>query len=126
VPLRVNGYLTRGHVAVITKPSSPRARGFMVEVRPAFSSFAGRFKGHVCGQENGAGDGLETRLGLSLISTDAEFQRSRHFRQGFSSSHSQKGLGSRLYISALRAKISKVLLRTLTLDLSTGCNKDIS
>jgi len=24
--------------------------------------FSGRFKGHVCGQENGAGDGLGTRL----------------------------------------------------------------
>ena len=28
----------------------------------AFSRFSGRFKGHVCGQENGAGDGLGTRL----------------------------------------------------------------
>jgi len=28
----------------------------------AFSRFSGRFKGHVCGQENGAGDSLGTRL----------------------------------------------------------------
>jgi len=28
----------------------------------AFSRLSGRFKGHVCGQENGAGDGLGTRL----------------------------------------------------------------
>jgi len=28
----------------------------------AFSRFSGRFKGHVCGQENEAGDGLGTRL----------------------------------------------------------------
>jgi len=28
----------------------------------AFSHFSGQFKGHVCSQENGAGDGLGTRL----------------------------------------------------------------
>jgi len=31
----------------------------------AFSRFSGRFKGHVCSQENGAGDGLGTRLVLA-------------------------------------------------------------
>ena len=33
-----------------------------VEVIPAFSCFSGWFRGHVCGQENGAGDGLGMRL----------------------------------------------------------------
>jgi len=32
----------------------------------AFSRFSGRFKGHVYGQENGAGDGLGTRLLCNL------------------------------------------------------------
>ena len=34
-------------------------------VRPtssAFSRFSGQFKGHICGQENRAGDGLGMRL----------------------------------------------------------------
>ena len=33
-----------------------------VEVIPGLLPFSGQFKGHVCGQENGAGDGLGTRL----------------------------------------------------------------
>jgi len=33
----------------------------------AFSRFSGRFKSHVCGQENRAGDGLGTRLVLPYV-----------------------------------------------------------
>ena len=32
------------------------------DISPAVSRFSGRFKGHLCGQENGVGDGLGTRL----------------------------------------------------------------
>ena len=34
----------------------------------AFSHFSGRFKDHICSQENGAGAGLGTRLVSSTIS----------------------------------------------------------
>jgi len=57
----------RGHVAIITETESTYV---MVESTLRFDdvkmyqAFSGRFKGHVCGQENGAGDGLGTRLVL--------------------------------------------------------------
>ena len=59
----------RGHVAIITETESTyimvesTLRFDDVEDDQAFSCFSGRFKGHVCGQENGAGDDLGTRLG---------------------------------------------------------------
>jgi len=33
----------------------------------AFSRFSGQFKGHVCSQENGVGEGLGTRLAFLLV-----------------------------------------------------------
>ena len=59
----------RGHVAIITETESTYVmiestlRFDDVEVIPGLLPLLGRFKGHVCGQENGAGDGLGTRLG---------------------------------------------------------------
>jgi len=44
----------------------PTLRFDDVEVIPAFSHFSGRFKGHICGQENKVGDGLGTRLPFTL------------------------------------------------------------
>jgi len=32
------------------------------DIYQAFSHFSGQFRGHICCQENGAGDGLGTRL----------------------------------------------------------------
>jgi len=70
VPLRVNGYLTYGHVAIITETDSTYVmiestlRFDGVEDIPRFSRW---FKGHVCGQENGAGDGLGMRLAATLF-----------------------------------------------------------
>jgi len=41
----------------------------MIESILRFDDVEGRFKGHVCGQENGVGDGLRMRLNVVLIST---------------------------------------------------------
>jgi len=60
--------LTCGHVAIITKTESASVmikstlQFDDVEDIPAFSHFSGRFKDHICGQENGVGDGLGRRL----------------------------------------------------------------
>jgi len=69
VPLRVNGYLTRGHVAIITETESTYVmikstlRFGDVEDVPGLLPLLWAVQGHVCGQENGVGDGLGTRLG---------------------------------------------------------------
>ena len=66
--------MTHGHVAIITKTESTYVmiestlQFDDVEDISAFSRFSRWFKGHVCDQENGAGDGLGTRLG-SCMST---------------------------------------------------------
>ena len=63
----------RGHVAIITETESTYVmiestlQFDDVEMYQAFSCFSGRFKGHVCGQENRAGDGLGTRLVLPYV-----------------------------------------------------------
>ena len=44
------------------------------KIYQAFSRFSGRFKGHVCGQENGAGDGLGTRLLATYVYLNQSFE----------------------------------------------------
>ena len=65
-----------GHVAIVTETKSIYV---MIEstirldgIGQTFSRFSGWFKGHVCSQENGVGDGLGMRLeteyiGISLV-----------------------------------------------------------
>jgi len=63
----------RGHVVIITETESTYVmidstlRYDDVEDIPGLLCFFGQFKGHVCGQENGVGDGLGTRLYRSLL-----------------------------------------------------------
>ena len=61
----------RWHVAIITETESTYVmiestlRFDDVEDIPGLLRFSGRFKRHVCGQRNGAGGGLGTRLRLA-------------------------------------------------------------
>ena len=62
MPLLVNGYLMRGHVAIIAETESTYVMiestlwfdDVQYKIYHAFSRFSGWFKGHICGQENGA------------------------------------------------------------------------
>ena len=60
----------RGHITIITENKSTYVmiestlRFDDVEDIPGLLPLSGRFKGHACGQENGAGDGLGTRLSI--------------------------------------------------------------
>ena len=58
--------LSRFHIYVMSWSSPPCGLNTQ-EVYQTSSHFSGRFKGHVCGQDNRAGDGLGMRLSFSAI-----------------------------------------------------------